>query len=118
MIIANFLVSLVTLVTSQCVMHTDKFRRYRVPENMSIKDHMMDESTLVQSAGICLLKCVNHRNCRGIVYDIQTKRCFLKECVNPHQFIEWNGQETEYDIQISQKANVEPNKLLARGENI
>jgi len=114
---ANILVHLVTLATSQCVMRTDKFRRYRVPENMSVKDHMTGESTFVQTAGICLLKCVNQRSCRGMVYDIQTKRCFLKECVNPHQFIESNEQEADSYIQISQTANVEPNKFLARGED-
>jgi len=53
-----------------------------------------------------------------MVYDVIEKRCFLKECVNPNLFSEWRGSKSDYSIQISQRANVQPNKLLAKGEDV
>jgi len=50
-------------------------------------------------------------------YDVQTKQCFLQDCLNPHLFMEWKGQKLNYNFQISQKINIGPNKLLARGKN-
>jgi len=114
---AIFLVHLVTRVTSQCHLRTDKFRRYSVPENMPVSPHMTGESIFAQTAAICLIKCVEKQICQGMIFDDKTKRCFLKECVNPHQFTEYQGSDSDYHIQISQRANVEPNKHLARGRN-
>jgi len=37
--------------------------------------------------------------------------------VNPHQFTEYQGSDSDYHIQISQRVNVKPNKHLARGRN-
>jgi len=85
---------------------------------MSVTDHMTGNSMFSQVAEICLLKCTEDKKCLGMVYDVIEKRCFLKECVNPHLFTEWKGSKSDYSIQISQIANVQPNKLLARGKNI
>jgi len=104
-------------VKSQCHTNTDRFRRYSVPENMSVTDQMTSESTFTEVVGICLLKCKEDEKCLGMVYDIQNKRCFLKQCVNPHLFTEWNGRNEDYYIFISQRANKSPNKYLARGNN-
>jgi len=109
---------LVVSVTSQCTVSIDRFRRYSVPENRSVTDHMTGESIFSPVAEICLLKCTEDKKCLGMVYDVPEKRCFLKECVNPHLFTEWRGSKSDYSIQISQRANVQPNKLLARGKDI
>jgi len=102
-------------VTSQCNAVTDKFRRYSVPESRSITDYMTGESIFSPVVGICLLRCTEGEKCRGMIYDVPTKRCFLKECLNPHLFVNWNESDSNYSIQILQRINVEPNKLLARG---
>ena len=99
------------------MLRTDKFRRYSVPENMPVSTHLTGESTFALTAAICLIKCVEKKGCLGMVYDVKTTSCFLKECVNPHQFTEYQGSDSDYHIQISQRANVEPNKQLARGRN-
>jgi len=111
------LVHLVIPVKCQCTASgIDRFRRYSVPENMSVTDHMTGESVFSQVAEMCLLKCAEDKKYLGMVYDIRTKRCFLKGCVNPHLLTEWRGSESGYSIQISQRANVQPNRLLARGD--
>jgi len=112
------IVCLVAPVNSQCTVGVDRFRKYSVPGNMSVTDHMTGDSMFSQVAEICLLKCTENKKCLGMVYDVPEKRCFLKECVNPHLFAEWTRSESDYSIQISQRANVQPNKLLARGRSI
>jgi len=75
-----------TPVIGQCeAISIDRFRRYSVPESRSVTDHMIGESMFSPVAGICLLRCTEDKKCLGIVYDVQNKRCFLKQCVNPHQ---------------------------------
>jgi len=76
---------------------------------------MTGEPVFSEVVGICLLNCKEDESCLGMVYDVQNKRCFLKQCVNPHLFTEWNGKSEDYYIFISQRANKSPNKLLARG---
>jgi len=110
------LMRLVAPVTSQCTVGIDRFRRYSVPENMAVTDHMTGDSMFSPVAEICLLKCTEDKKCLGMVYDVIEKRCFLKECVNPHLFTKWNGRNEDYYISISQRANKSPNKLLARGD--
>jgi len=105
----------VTPVKSQCHTNTDRFRRYSVPENMSVTDHMTGESTFTEVVGICLLNCKEDQKCLGMIYDIQNKGCFMKQCLNPHLFTEWNEKNENYYIFISLRANNIPNKLLARG---
>jgi len=107
---------LVTPVKSQCHTNTDRFRRYSVPENMSVTDHTTSESIFTEVIGICLLKCKEDEKCLGMVYDVQNKRCFMKQCLNPHLFTEWNGENENYYIFISLRAKKIPNKLLARGK--
>jgi len=84
---------------------------------MSVTDHMTGDSMFSQVAEICLLKCTEDQECLGMVYDVIEKRCFLKKCINPGLFTEWRGSKSDYSIQISQRANVKPNKLLARGKD-
>jgi len=111
-------VHLVAPVDCQCTSSIDRFRRYSVPENMSVTDHMTGDSMFSQVAEICLLKCTEDKKCLGMVYDVVEKRCFLKECVNPHLFTKWKGSKSDYSIQISQRANKQPDKLIARGKII
>jgi len=110
------LLHLVTPVKSQCRTNTDRFRRYSVPENMSVTDQMTGESIFTEVVGICLLKCKEDQKCLGMVYDIQNKRCFMKQCVNPHLFTEWNERDETFYIFISLRADRSLNKLLARGK--
>jgi len=109
------LVHLVVPVNSQCTVGIGRFRRYSVPENMSVTDYMTGNSMFSQVAEICLLRCTEDKKCLGMVYDVIEKRCFLKQCVNPHLFTESNGRDEDYYISISQRANKSPNKLLSRG---
>jgi len=109
------LVHLVAPVSGKCSTDTNRFGRYSVPENRSVTDYMTGETVFSEVVGICLLNCKEDENCLGMVYDVQNKRCFLKQCVNPHLFTEWNGRKEDYYIFISQRANKSPNKLLARG---
>jgi len=105
----------VTPVKSQCLTNTERFRRYSVPENMSVTDYMTSDSVFTEVVGICLLKCKEDQKCLGMVYDVQNKRCFMKQCVNPHLFTEWNEKVEGYYIFISHRANMILTKLLARG---
>jgi len=82
---------------------------------MSLTDQMTGESTFTEVVGICLLNCKEDQKCLGMVYDIQDKRCFMKQCVNPHLFTEWNGKNETFYIFISHKANMILNTRLARG---
>jgi len=70
-----------------------------------------------QNAIICAAKCTEDKECQGMVYDVQTKRCFLKECVNPNLFAEWKGNDSLYSIHILEKIRVPPKTLLARGNS-
>jgi len=108
---------IVVSVASQCSANTNRFGRYSVPDSRSLTDHMTGESMFSEVVGICLLRCKEDKNCLGMVYDIENKRCFLKQCVNLHLFTEWNGKDEDYYIFISQRANKSPNHLLARGKS-
>jgi len=82
---------------------------------MSLTDQMTGESIFTEVVGICLLKCKEDQKCLGMVYGIQNKRCFMKQCVNPHLFTEWNEKNETFYIFISHKANMILNTRLARG---
>lgn len=98
------------IVTGQ----TDKYQRYSVPENMSVVDYMTVESTFSQSVETCLVKCVNDEECQGMVYD-EYKQCYLQKCVNPQLLTNWRELISDYFFYISEKVNLQHDKLLARG---
>jgi len=99
------------IVTGQ----TDSFRRYSVPDNMSVLDYMTVESTLSQSVEGCLVKCVNDEECQGVVYD-EYKRCYLQKCANPQLLTNRTELISDNFFYISERVNLQHDKLLARGE--
>lgn len=103
-------------VKSDSTLQTNIFERYSLTNNQSMT-YMVGDSMSSQNAIICAAKCTENKECQGMVYDDQTKRCFLKECVNPNLFAEWKGNDSLYSIHILEKILVPPKTSLARGNS-
>jgi len=90
------------------------YKSYVMPESLSnISQH--DSGTTI-STRRCALCCTKEEECYGFIYDLLTKKCSVKSCVNPNLYCE--GSSNGYDFYIRADVGGQFSKLLARSERL
>jgi len=88
------------------------YKSYVMPESFSnISQH--DSGTAI-STRRCALCCTREEECYGFIYDLLTKKCSVKTCVNPNLYSEVSSNG--YDFYIRADVGGQLSKLLARSE--